>query len=666
MPAIRRVLVANRGEIVSRVARTARRLGVRTVGVYAEDDGGQPYVHDVDLAVAIQTAKAPSPYLDVDVMLRAAEVSRADAVHPGYGFLAENAEFARAVTDAGLTWIGPPATAIAAMGGKVRAKQLAAEAGVAVLDSVEVGEDFGAALPEIDKLGYPLLVKPSAGGGGKGMYRVDDSAQLREMLASARRAATAAFADGALFVERYIEAARHVELQVMADQRGHVIHLGTRDCSVQRRHQKIIEEAPAPSLDPQLIERMASASLRLVSSIGYVGAGTLEFLVFGDEYAFLEMNTRLQVEHGVTEEVTGLDLVELQFRAASGAALGIAQDDVRLGGHAIEARVYAEIPARDFLPSTGQVTHLSAAARDGVRYEWTVAAGSQVGTRYDPMIGKVIAVGRDRDEAIGRLISALLATQLHGLSTNRDLLVSVLDDADFRACELSTDFLTDHPQLLTAQPEGTPGTFLAIAAAVWVVSAAKRATEVFGFAPIGWRQLRTADPVLELTDPAGGRVPVGYRVERDGSWTVTVAGQAVSVLVHQVTDEVVDLAVDRVRRRCAVTRSGPAVYASCAEGSAVFTVADEDGAAADAGPEISERASVPGVVSSIAVADGDIVKRGDLLLTLEAMKMEHRITAERDATVARIAVVLGQSVEYGQMLVELADSDGDSRPRQAT
>lgn len=358
------VLVANRGEVASRIARTATRLGIRTVGVYAESDRNAAYLDDLDIAVALGDDATSSPYIDHELILDAAQRTGADAVHPGYGFLAENAEFAAKVIEQGLTWVGPPPQAMIEMAGKIRAKEIARDSGVPVLDSVTVDDDPESSIERARAIPTPLLVKPSAGGGGKGMHRVDDHAALAQTIEIAQREALSSFGDGTLFIERYVESPRHVEVQVFADQHGNVVHLGDRDCSVQRRHQKIVEEAPAPGLDAHVRERMAEAAVSLARSIGYEGAGTVEFLYFDGDFAFLEMNTRLQVEHPVTEQVTGEDLVEWQFIVASGGRLPSSQEEITLDGHSVEVRLYAEDPANDYLPSPGTV-HLLEAPNPG-------------------------------------------------------------------------------------------------------------------------------------------------------------------------------------------------------------------------------------------------------------------------------------------------------------
>ena len=416
---MQRLLIANRSEVASRVARAARLRGIRTVGVYSDPDATLPYLDDVDEAVALQGHSATDTYLNISAVLAAARRTGCDAVHPGYGFLAESSQFAEAVTAAGLTFVGPPADCVAAMGSKVRAKELARKASVPVLPDAVITTDAPHDLSELaDRVGYPLLVKASAGGGGRGIRLVESAEDLSHAVASAQREASAAFGDPTVFLERFLSGPRHIEIQVFGDTHGNVVHLGDRECSVQRRHQKLLEECPAVLVSTEVRSAMAAAAVRLAEEIGYVGAGTCEFLVQGDEFFFLEMNTRLQVEHTVTEEVTGIDLVALQLDIARGAELPFRQPDVTFTGHAIQARVCAEDPYAGWLPSTGYVHRYWHPSDDGVRYEDGIASGVTISPHYDSMITKVIANGRSRDDAVSALGDALATLVLHGPATN--------------------------------------------------------------------------------------------------------------------------------------------------------------------------------------------------------------------------------------------------------
>jgi propionyl-CoA carboxylase alpha chain len=477
---IGRVLVANRGEIAARVFRTCRRLGISTAAVFSEPDAAAPFVRDADVAVALGGATPAESYLRGDAVIDAARRCGADAIHPGYGFLAENAGFAQAVLDAGLSWIGPSPAAIAAMGSKTEARSMMERAGVPVLPAAAPGDDLSA-------VGFPLLVKASAGGGGKGMRVVERPEDLDRAIEAAQREAASAFGDDTVFLERFAPRARHVEIQILGDAHGRVVALHERDCSVQRRHQKVIEESPSPAVGEALRDRMAQAAVAAGEALGYVGAGTVEFLLTGeDEFFFLEVNTRLQVEHPVTELVTGLDLVELQLRVADG---GHAPDPPPLRGHAIEARLYAEDPAQDFLPQTGTLTRLRFG--DGVRVDSAVEDGSAISPYYDPMIAKVVAHGATRDEAARRLAGALARAHIHGTVTNRDFLVRVLRHPEFLSGDADTSFLGRHdPAELAAPLVDAGGVRLAAAAAALAGQATRRAAAVPGrSAPSGWRNV---------------------------------------------------------------------------------------------------------------------------------------------------------------------------------
>ncbi|HEY2792589.1 MAG TPA: biotin carboxylase N-terminal domain-containing protein [Micromonosporaceae bacterium] len=636
MTEIRRLLIANRGEIVSRIARTARSMGIETVGVFADSDTHAAYLRDVDFSVAT----GADPYLDIVALLGAASAAGADAVHPGYGFLSENADFARAVLDRGLIWVGPPPAAILAMGRKVEAKAAAARAGVPILSGITIAAG-GSDLSGVVDLGLPLLVKPSAGGGGKGMHRVDDLADLPTVVAAAQREAVAAFGDATLFVERFIETGRHVEVQIFADRYGTVRLLGERDCSVQRRHQKVIEESPAVGLSDELRAEMAAAAERLTRELGYLGAGTLEFLVFDDRFAFLEMNTRLQVEHAVTEEVTGVDLVEWQLEVAAGMALPPAPAPV---GHAVEARLYAEDPAREFMPSPGLVTDLRHDESPGVRWEWTVGAGSAVNSRYDPMIAKVIASGRDRRQAVQRLVGALRGLRIDGVVTNRAMLLAILTSDEFRAGAVGTDFLTRRPDLLVGDE---PADRLSVLAAATIHGCLQRrsAARIQPFTPPGWRNLHSQD--------AQSGHGLGYRRCGEDTWVVTLDGTEHPVRVHGVNAGSIDLEIASVRRTYRLRTDGADIIVESGGGYTRLHPADRGGSDAAGAADSVATAPIPGVVVAVDVASGDVVEQGQTLLVLEAMKMEHRITATAPATIGRILVAVGDTVDYQQPLIHI-------------
>ena len=639
---IQTVLIANRGEIACRIARTCRHLGISTVAVFSDADADALHVRRCDTAVRLPGTAAADTYLRADLVIAAARAAGADAVHPGYGFLAESAEFARAVIDAGLTWIGPPPEAIAAMGSKIEAKAAMRAAGVPVLPDSTVE---GAGDP--DAIGYPMLVKASAGGGGRGMRIVRSATELADARAAAEREAAAAFGDGTVFCERYVERGRHVEIQVFADTHGHVVSLHERECSIQRRHQKIVEEAPSPAVDAELRSRMGAAAVEAARTVGYVGAGTVEFLLDPDgTFWFLEMNTRLQVEHPVTEAITGLDLVELQLLVAEGDPLPPAALAPRLDGHAIEVRLTAEDPAADYRPSTGTFAVFEI---DGARVDTGIESGSTVPPYYDSMVAKVIAHGPTRDAAVRTLRRSLRAARLHGPVTNRDQLLRILDDPAFAAGDLHTGFLDEDRR---ADP--LPGDRrLALAAVALAEQAANRsrATVLAGI-PSGFRNNPAVDQQLTVDD-GSGPVTIAYRLGRDGH--VTVDGDAVTLhLVASTPDEVV-ADVDGVRHRLGVGRDAERRFVDSPDGHLAVTVLPrhpEPGAGAAAGSLV---APMPGAVLRVLVAPGANVAAGDPLVVVEAMKMEHQVAAPADGTVGEVHVAPGDQVETGQLLLVMAE-----------
>ncbi|MFE0487377.1 acetyl/propionyl/methylcrotonyl-CoA carboxylase subunit alpha [Streptomyces griseoaurantiacus] len=638
------VLVANRGEIAVRVIRTLRALGVRSVAVFSEADADARHVREADTAVRLGPAPAAESYLSVERLLEAAARTGAQAVHPGYGFLAENAAFARACAEAGLVFIGPPAEAIALMGDKIRAKETVRAAGVPVVPGSSgsglTDEELAAAAREI---GAPVLLKPSAGGGGKGMRLVRDTATLAEEIAAARREARASFGDDTLLVERWIDRPRHIEIQVLADAHGNVVHLGERECSLQRRHQKIVEEAPSVLLDEATRAAMGEAAVQAARSCGYTGAGTVEFIVPGRDpsaYYFMEMNTRLQVEHPVTEFVTGLDLVEWQLRVASGEALPYAQEDIRLTGHAVEARLCAEDPTRGFLPSGGRVLALREPEGEGVRTDSGLSEGAEVGSLYDPMLSKVIAYGPDRATALRRLRAALADTVTLGVPTNAGFLRRLLAHPAVVAGELDTGLVEREAEGLV--PDGVPEEVYEAAAAVRLDALAPRTegwTDPFSV-PSGWRMGGRPAPVSFDLRVAGSEparhTPRGTHHVTPGRVTVTLDG--VTHAFHHAGDW--------------LGRDGDA-----------WQVRDHDPVAASltraahAGAD-ALTAPMPGTVTVVKVALGEEVAAGQSLLVVEAMKMEHVISAPHAGTVAELDVTPGTAVAMDQVLVVLAPLDG--------
>ena len=632
------LLVANRGEIARRIVRTARAMGLRCIAVYADADADAPFVTEADEAVRL-----PGGYLAGDAIIDAARATGADAVHPGYGFLAENAAFATAVLDAGLVWVGPSPTVIDAMGDKIAAKRTAVAAGVPTLPSTD---DPTAG----DRIGYPLLVKAAAGGGGKGMRVVTEPSQLEEAVAAARREAASGFGDDRVFLERYVPRSRHIEIQILGDRHGGLVHLGERECSIQRRHQKIIEESPSPVVDPALRAAMGAAALALAESLGYESAGTVEFLVDDAtrEFFFLEVNTRLQVEHPVTEAVTGLDLVREQLRIAAGEPLGYDQRDVTWTGHAIEARLYAEDAAARFLPVTGTVEAFEPAAEPVVRWESGVDVGSVVGVHFDPMLAKVIAHAPTRREAAGRLALALERLHLGGITTNRSFLAAVLRDPAFAAGDTTTDFI-DRVEPAPPTLDDAALAQMATAAALWLQGDNRASAPVLGGIPSGWRNARL--PAEKVVLAAGDRtVEVVYRARRDGSFHVGADGRA---LVHRWSPGHVDVEVDRRRSTHRITRVGDHLHVQVPFGTVTLDIVPRFPLPESATTAGGLEAPMPGVVRDVRVAVGDHVRAGQVLVVLEAMKMEHQIAAPEDGTVGAVHVQVDSQVHRGDVLLAI-------------
>ncbi|MEU5789170.1 biotin carboxylase N-terminal domain-containing protein [Micromonospora purpureochromogenes] len=668
---ITRLLVANRGEIARRVFATCRALGVETVAVHSDADADAPFVAEADHAVRLPGNTPAETYLRIENILDAARRTGADAVHPGYGFLAENAEFAAAVTDAGLTWVGPPAKAIAAMGDKMEAKALLAEAGVPMLPTWTDPDQI---------TDFPVLVKASAGGGGRGMRVVRDAADLAEAVASARREAAAAFGDGTVFVERYVDRGRHVEVQIFGDTHGTVVALGERDCSIQRRHQKIVEEAPAV-VGPQVRQRLHEAAVAAGRAVDYVGAGTVEFLLAPTgEFYFLEMNTRLQVEHPVTEAVTGLDLVRLQLLVAEGEPLPVAATPPA-DGHAIEVRLCAEDPAQGFRPATGTLHRFAVpgvtgafAPTKGLRLDSGVTDGSTVGVHYDSMLAKLVAWAPTRAEAVRALAGALARAEFHGVATNRDLLVRVLRSAEFAAAEADTGFLDRHPEVFAPLLPADRSPLAALAAALASATARRAEAGVLAGLPSGWRNVPAFPQVTRYAGPDGGEIEVRYRLDRAAAlaqWSTEPgmpsadgppagadpagadadrSGQPPTVALVQATPDRVVLDVDGVRRAFRIHRVGSAVFVDGPDGATSLTELPRFPLPTTELAAGSLLAPLPGAVSRVHVAVGQRVAAGDLLLTLEAMKLEHPVLAPTDGMVAELPVPAGGQVDTGAVL----------------
>ena len=656
---IRKLLVANRGEIARRVLRSCRAMGIATVAVFSDPDRHEPFVGEADEAVALGGATPGESYLRGEAIVAAARATGADAIHPGYGFLSEDARFAALCQAAGLCFVGPPAHAIAAMGSKLEAKRIAARCGVPLLATREVADATPAALDAAAReLGLPLLVKASAGGGGRGMRIVRTRDELGAALASARREAGSAFGDDTVFLEPYVEAPRHVEIQIFADAHGNVVHLFERECSIQRRYQKIVEEAPSPALDEDLREQMGDAAVQLAREIGYRGAGTVEFLLAPDgRFFFLEVNTRLQVEHPVTECITGLDLVRLQILVAEGQPLPAEALAPRRAGHAIEVRLYAEVADGDgFLPATGTIHRLRFDAEPGLRVEAGVADGSVVGVHYDPMLAKVIAHAPTRAEAARRLSRALRRMQLHGVGNNRELLIGILEHADFLRGATDTHFLERHqPAALVASVAHPDAERLhAVAAALAGQAERRRQAKVLRRVPPGWRNVPSELQRIELATEER-TIVVGYRLARAGA-IVAVDGEVVADLqVRETLPDLVVLESGSVLRRFAVHRVGEVSFVDSVLGSTrlVELPRHPSGEATLAAGTLI--APMPGIVRRVCVAVCDVVAARAELLVLEAMKMEHRILAPAAGTVAALHVAEGDNVAAGALLVVLVD-----------
>ncbi|WP_110689758.1 acetyl/propionyl/methylcrotonyl-CoA carboxylase subunit alpha [Salinicola endophyticus] len=690
---LRAVLIANRGEIACRVIRTARRLGLRTIAVYSDADARARHVREADEAIRLGPATAGESYLAIDKVIQAAQRSGADAIHPGYGFLSENAEFVAACDDAGLVFIGPPASAIAAMGDKAAAKARMAQAGVPLVPGYHgEAQDDALLREEAGKIGYPVLLKASAGGGGKGMRVVESEREFQAALDGCRRESRAAFGDERMLIEKYLTQPRHVEVQVFCDSLGGGVYLFERDCSVQRRHQKVLEEAPAPNLPEALRREMGEAAVRAAQEIGYVGAGTVEFLLdagaetaqeSGSPFFFMEMNTRLQVEHPVTEMISGEDLVEWQLRVAAGLALPKAQNELTLTGHAIESRLYAEDPDNDFLPATGKLLRFalpleSADSHGRIRLDSGVEAGDTVTMHYDPMLAKLIVHGEDRGQALAEMARALAALDISGVTTNRRFLQRLVTHPDFIAAELDTRFIEHHHDDLFAAPHATDADIAraALVAMEHLAKGAPRADDPWQRRD-GWRlnaprRLRLA---FQETDGSGAYEVIAtqaltqdlaqepaqatwqLQVQRDGEETSRFAGQC-----QRLDNDTLALTLDGHRQRL-FARLDPA-----SEGDAiVLTAAGQESRLiwhradrADHLPQEAEAkltAPMHGTVVALLVEPGQTVEKGTPLVVVEAMKMEHTLSAPADGAVEAFHVAVGDAVAQGDELLAFANAE---------
>ena len=647
-PTLTTLLVANRGEIACRVMRTAKAMGLTTVAVHSAIDREARHAREADIRIDLGGAKAAESYLDIDKLLAAAKASGAQAIHPGYGFLSENAGFARAIEQAGLIFLGPPASAIDAMGSKSAAKALMENAGVPLVPGYHgEAQDLETFRAAAERIGYPVLLKASAGGGGKGMKVVEEESQLADALASAQREAQSSFGDSRMLVEKYVLKPRHVEIQIFADQHGNCLYLNERDCSIQRRHQKVVEEAPAPGLSPELRQAMGQAAVRAAQAIGYVGAGTVEFLLDArGEFFFMEMNTRLQVEHPVTEAITGLDLVAWQIRVARGEALPISQAQVPLIGHAIEVRLYAEDPANELLPATGTLSlYRESAPGEGRRVDSGVSEGDSVSPFYDPMLGKLIAWGEDREQARLRLLAMLDEFAIGGVKTNIAFLRRILAHPAFAAAELDTGFIARHQELLLPTASKLPAAFWQAAAEAWLQSTPA--------------QLRADDP----GSPWAGREGMRLGLPARSSVHLVSAGQDQAVALERSAPSTLRLEGEQLcedrdglrRRHLAIRRAGT-LYLRW-EGDMHAITAFDPIAEAEASHSHQGGLSAPmnGSIVRVLVEPGQLVEAGTALVVLEAMKMEHSIRAPQGGTVQALFCQEGDMVSEGAVLVELAD-----------
>lgn len=662
---MRRILVANRGEIARRIFRTAHDMGISCVAVYSDVDADAAHVAEAEIAVRLPGIHSADTYLNSAAIIAAAKTTDADAIHPGYGFLSENPDFAQAVVDAGLTWIGPDPDSIRQMALKVEAKEIAAAAGVPLAPGTVLPESLSMTeLADVcASVGYPLLIKASAGGGGKGMRLVETPEQLPDAIAAARGEAARSFGDATVFAEAYLADARHIEVQVFGDTHGNVVHLFERECSIQRRHQKIVEESPSIGITDAVRAAVYESAVRLARHIGYVGAGTVEFMVRGDDVAFLEMNTRLQVEHPVTEATVGVDLVAWQIAVARGETLPLRQDEITQSGHAVEVRLYAEDPAHEDLPATGLLERFDTDPTlldiPTLRIDSGFESGDVISPYYDPMLAKVIASGATRDEASARLALGLRRMRIHGPVTNRDLLIAILESGPFAVGETTTAFLERHEHLRHMRASDHIARRHAVAAAL----APALTSQAIPGVPSGWRNV-PAVPELRMFVERRSSTPVHvhYLHDRDG-WRVTVGETADVASLVPVGVELrgtgnwtaLDLDVDGIRSHITVTGYGDETFVDdgmhATSWKAVSPFPDHDEGLGGHDPQ----APVPGTVTGIHVQTGERVETGHLLVTLEAMKMEHRLTATQGGVVQAVLVSIGDSVDAHQILVRVEE-----------
>ncbi len=665
-----KILIANRGEIACRVIRTARRLGITTAVVYSEADRDALHVELADEAWPIGASPARESYLNIAAILDVARESAADAVHPGYGFLSENAEFAEACGAAGVVFIGPPAAAMRTMGSKAAAKELMQRHGVPLVPGYHGDDQDPARLRnEAERIGFPVMIKASAGGGGRGMRVVESNAEFASALGGAQREAEAAFGDGRMLIEKYLERARHVEIQIFADKHGNTVHLFERDCSIQRRHQKVVEEAQAPELDAELRDAMGKAAVAAARVVGYIGAGTVEFVVEAGAFYFIEMNTQLQVEHPVTEAVTGLDLVEWQLRVAAGEALPLCQRDLSQRGHAIETRLYAEDPERGFLPQTGTLHRLRLPGSEVARVDTGVRQGDAVTPFYDPMIAKIIVWGEDREAALARLRRALAETAVLGVTTNRDFLVRLAAHPEFAAAAIDTGFVERHHAELVPPRRPAPEAVLAAAALSRLIAreaAAKETAARSGdpFSPWaridGWRLSGRGHQHVMFRDGTDERTVTA--TVQAGDWMLRIGERSLAASGEHRSDGILSVMLDGVRRNITVLEHDLDTAVFIDDRSWRFVEIDPLAPSAGEDPTAGRlTAPMPGRVTQLMIEPGSHVRRGEPLMIIEAMKMEHTVTAPADGIVEAVRFAVGDPVEEGVELIALAAPES---PRQ--
>ena len=632
------ILIANRGEIACRIMQTAQNMGIKCIAVYVDADADAPFVKMADESVLLSTS-----YMDSDAILSAAKQTGAEAVHPGYGFLSENAAFARKVKNNNLIWIGPSAHVIKVMGDKLKAKELAEKSGVPTLP-------MAADLKDAKDLGYPLLIKAAAGGGGKGMRIVTSPKNLKESVISAQREALSGFGDDRIFIERYVKKSRHIEIQILGDEHGNIVHLGERECSIQRRHQKIIEESPSPKVDPFLREQMGEAALKLAKKIKYCSAGTVEFLMDDNtgEFWFLEVNTRLQVEHPVTEEVTGIDLVYEQIKIARGEELEFTQDDISWHGHSIEARLYAEDPGNNFLPEVGTLIAYDTEMAGDIRWDSGVEQGYKVGTDFDPMLSKVIAWAPNRIDAINKLARGLEKAHFGGVKTNRDFLISCLRNESFINGNTTTDFI-EREKPNSEQVLSENQIFNASAAiALWIAMGNRASDEVTDFMPSNWTNGRMPYQRIKLMI-LKNEIEIKYQLKRSGLFEV----MGTNCKIHAVDESGIDVEVGSHRFFAQVTRADDQILINMPFGDLDAVIVPRFIEPGNEVPEGGLVAPMPGKVIEVKVKKGDKVKAGDTLIIIEAMKMEHSIKATENGKVTKLMVSLNQQVDNGATLLVL-------------